>query len=51
MAVAQLWALEDLRRGDFGLFKVKGDSSQADILTTYVPRDILDRLLTFFGVY
>ena len=45
LAVGQLWVQEGLRRGDFELYKVRGDQNPADILTKSVSRDTLDRHL------
>ena len=50
LAVGQLWVQEGLRRGDFTLFKVRGDQNPADVLTTSVPREVLDRHLRTLGL-
>ena len=49
-AVGQLWVQEGLRRGDFELYKVRGDQNPADILTKSVPREVLDRHLRTLGL-
>ena len=51
LAVGQLWVQEGLRRGDFTLYKVRGDQNPADILTKAVPREVLDRHLTTLGLH
>ena len=45
LAVGQPWVQEGLRRGDFRLFKVRGDSNPADALTNMLPRSKLDKHL------
>ena len=50
LAVGQLWVQEGLRRGDFTLFKVRGDQNPADVLTKNVSRDVLDRHLRTLGL-
>ena len=50
LAVGQLWVQEGLRRGDFTLFKVRGDQNPADLLTKSVPREVLDRHLRALGL-
>ena len=50
LAVGQLWVQEGLRRGDFSLYKVRGDQNPADILTKGVPREVLDRHLRTLGL-
>ena len=50
LAVGQLWVQEGLRRGDFTLFKVRGDQNPADVLTKSVPREVLDRHLRTLGL-
>ena len=51
LAVGQLWVQEGLcRRGDFALYKVRGDQNPADVLTKNVPRETLDRHLRTFGL-
>ena len=42
LAVGQLWVQEGLRRGDFQLFKVRGEANPADALTKHLARDLLD---------
>ena len=50
LAVGQLWVQEGLRRGDFALYKVRGNQNPADVLTKHVPRDVLDRHLRTLGL-
>ena len=50
LAVGQLWVQEGLRRGDFTLFKVRGDQNPADVLTKSVSREVLDRHLRTLGL-
>ena len=50
LAVGQLWVQEGLRRGDFELYKVRGDQNPADVLTKSVPREVLDRHLRTLGL-
>ena len=45
LAVGQLWVQEGLRRGDFRLYKVKGELNPADALTKHLAREELDRHL------
>ena len=50
LVVGQLWIQEGLRRGDFRLFKVRGDANTADALTKHLPRDVLDRHVGAFSL-
>ena len=50
VAVDQLRVQERLRRGDFALYKVRGDQKLADVLTKHVPRETLDRHLRTLGL-
>ena len=50
LAVAQLWAQEQLRQGTIGLFKVKGESNIADLFTKYLAGPTLSKLLGLLPV-
>ena len=48
--VADLWVQDRVKRGDFILTKVAGSDNPADILTKYVPRDVMAKHMTFMGI-
>ncbi len=50
LAVGQLLGLEGLRRGDFALFKVQGESHPAGALAEHLARDALDKRLAAMSV-
>ena len=51
VVMGQLWVQEGLRRGDFRLFKVRGESNPADALTKLSPRSELDKNLAAVAMW
>ena len=51
LAVGQLWVQERLETKDFELYKVLGTENPADILTKHVPREVLDKHLTYLQLH
>jgi len=51
LATGQLWVQEKIRDKEFQLFKIPGAENPADILTKHVPRDLVDKLIKYIGVY
>ena len=48
--VADLWAQDRLKRGDFSLVKVAGSENPADLLTKHVSRELMMKHVATMGV-
>ena len=48
--VADLWIQDRLRKGDFRLTKVLGSDNPADMLTKFVPRDVMRKHMSTLGL-
>ena len=49
--MADLWIQDKVRAGYLQLVKVLGADNPADILTKYVPREVLEKHLQFMHCY
>ena len=50
LAVADLWVQERLRSGDFALSKVPGSENPADLMTKFIDKPVMDKLLPLINV-
>ena len=50
MATAQVWVQEQVRDGQFHLYKAPGEYNPADILTKAVDANLIDRHATTAGL-